>query len=515
MKTKFLIIYLCVVSFSVSAQKYDYIWHTGYSFYPTWGFQINFNDNKFKMDTFRRAYSFLHTCASMSDSTGKLLFSTNGCRIFNQKYKVMQNGDSLNLETGYNSSCFNTSSEIFIGGGEVIPQAALALPVPQSKDSLFAIFRTQSKDIGKNEVQFNAYNLYYCLINMNKNNGLGRVEIKNQVIVSDTLDGGNVNAVKHRNGRDWWIITRKYLSNSFFTFKLSPKGVDTFFIQSIGDSTKLYGQDSGQSSFSPNGKLYAYHNKYDDLMLYDFDRNTGKLKNYRRKIIPLRSRNGLIVSGSSFSPNSQFLYLFVTHEIFQVNLEETDSLKFVEKIADFDNVAAPYAFPTNAQLAPDCKIYFTSNNGLKYFGYVRYPDKKGVACQVVQGGVKTPYNCAIVAGMPNNPNYRLGVTPTYPCDSTIEFKVATSEVQLPPAQYILYPNPTNTTLNIDYEPTSGETKADVTITDLLGKIVLFQKLDLYTTPLSMDIQNLPSGMYHCIFKVKDKLPTAQRFVIIR
>ena len=88
-------------------------------------------------------------------------------------------------------------------------------------------------------------------------------------------------------------------------------------------------------------------------------------------------------------------------------------------------------------------------------------------------------------------------------------------MQLPSSQYVLYPNPTNTTLNIDYEPTGGETKADVTITDLLGKIVLTQKLDLYATPLSMDVQNLPSGMYNCIFKVKDKLPTAQRFVIIR
>ena len=357
MKTKFLLLYFFTIPIFTFSQKYDYIWQTGYSSFPNWGFQINFNDNKFKMDTFRRAYSFLETCVSMSDSTGKFLFSTNGCRIFNQKYEVMQNGDSLNLEPELYNSCAITGGGAFVGGGEIIPKGSLALPIPQSKDSLFAIFRTQLKDIGKNEIRFNAYNLYYCLINMNKNNGLGKVEIKNQVIVSDTLDGGNVNAVKHSNGRDWWIITRKYLSNSFFTFKLSPKGIDTFFNQSIGDSTKLYSQGGGQPSFSPNGKLYAYHNKYDDLMLYDFDRNTGKLKNYRRKIIPLRSRDGLVLSGSSFSPNSQFLYLFVTHEIFQVNLEETDTLRVVEKVADFDNVAAPYAFPTNAQLGPDCKIY--------------------------------------------------------------------------------------------------------------------------------------------------------------
>ncbi len=494
--------------------KYDYIWHMGYSTLkylpnPQIGFKLDFNNQTVRLDTFIRNHDYAETIISTSDKNGKFLFSSNGCKIFNKNLEVMENGDSLNPSTANEYVCSTQ-------GGAIIAQGALSLPMPDNNDSFFLLLHTKTVDIGTNSVQLFALNLYQSKINILTNNGLGKVISKNQLIIKDTLDGGNISAVKHINGIDWWVLVRKYLSNQYYTIKITSKGIDTVFMQSVGNSTKLYGQNGGQSSFSPNGKLYAYYTYLDELMLYDFDRNTGLLRNFRNISIPRVPMQGAIFSGLCFSPNSQFLYLFITHEIFQLNLFEDDiSANGIEKVADYDSIAAPFAFPVFAQLAPDCKIYFTSVNGIRTFGYIKYPDKRGKNAEIIQGGIKLPFSVATKGGLPNNPNYRLGIIPTYPCDSTIRFTVPTKEVELPSAHYVLYPNPTSSTLNIDYEPTNGEIQSDVTIVDLIGRVVLKRKMDLQVYPLSIDVSNLPSGLYQCVFSVKEKLPTAQRFVIMK
>ncbi len=506
----------------ISAQnKYDYIWHTGYSFFrgpepayaPLHGFQINFNGEKAKIDTMKRSYDFIETVQSTCDSNGNFLFSSNGCKIFNKNFEVMDNGDDLNQvpQSTFSNSCLVTFSK-----AEILRNGALSLPIPGSKDSLFAFFRTEINKVTAGQQNLLPLNLYYSTINMKANNGLGRVVVKNQVIVRDTLDGGDINAVKHANGKDWWVITRKFISNKFYTFRISSSGIDSSFTQSVGDSTARRGQGGGDAFFSPNGVKYAYFTARDQLMLYDFNRNTGKLSNFRRIIVPYElNSTDVFFSGVAFAPNSKYLYVFTTTQIFQVDTDAADIQSNVLEVAKYDTLAAPFAFPTGGRLAPDCKIYFTSTNGLQYFGYIRYPDRKGVACKVMQGAIKTPFTTAIRSGLPNNPNYRLGVTPTHPCDSTIDFRVSTGEALLPKVNFVLFPNPTTNELNIDFDSINGETKVEITLYNLLGSKVGQQQLDLINTPLSINVANLPSGMYNAVLQIKGRSPAAQKFVIIR
>lgn len=79
----------------------------------------------------------------------------------------------------------------------------------------------------------------------------------------------------------------------------------------------------------------------------------------------------------------------------------------------------------------------------------------------------------------------------------------------------VYPNPTSGQLFITYEAVLNETQADMRILDLLGKTVLQRKLDFSTTPLSIDVSALPSGIYNLVFTIKDKLPIAQKIVVMR
>ena len=504
-----IILLLFLNEFVSNAQnKYDYTWDTGYSYNKPWGFQLNFNNGKVKIDTFRRTYEFLETVASISDSTGKFQFSTNGCKVFNKNYMTMENGDSLNLTIPPFNSCSYTNR------GEVIQQGSLILPVPNSKDSLFALFRSELDEVIVPQQNLLPKNLYYSLINMKANSELGKVVVKNRIIVNDTLDGGNISAVKHSNGRDWWVMTRKFISNRFFTFKFSASQIDSSFIQSIGEPTLNLTQGGGRAIFSPNGLLYAYFTGKNHLMLYDFNRETGKLNNFRRIIVPTELiDSNLILSSISISPNSQFLYIFAIKEVIQIDLQATDIQSGIIQVAKHDPIVAPFAFPTNSQLGPDCKIYFTSTNGLQILGYIRYPDRKGIACQVVQAGIKLPYNVAIVGGLPNNPNYRLGVTPTHPCDSTIDFRVPTKETYSK-IDVNVFPNPSTGNVTLDWDDGINTEGGIVRVFNMLGQMVFQQKIPAIDTRAQLEL-NVPSGVYQIRINFKEHKVFQGKVLIVK
>jgi len=51
--------------------------------------------------------------------------------------------------------------------------------------------------------------LWYSVIDMNLNGGNGSVVQNNVILFNDTLSTSGPQAVKHANGRDWWIIEHK------------------------------------------------------------------------------------------------------------------------------------------------------------------------------------------------------------------------------------------------------------------------------------------------------------------
>jgi hypothetical protein len=514
-----IILIICSTNRIYAQNKYDYIWHMGYSYSrgpapanaPLFGFQLNFNNGKVKIDTMKRGYDFLETVQSTSDSMGNYLFSSNGCKIFNKNFYVMENGDDLNQvpQSTFSNSCIETFSQ-----AEIIRNGALSLPIPNSKDSLFAFFRSETNRVIVPPLNLLPLNLYYSLINIKSNNGLGKVITKNQIIVRDTLDGGDINAVKHANGKDWWVITRKFISNKFYTFRISSKGIDSSFVQIVGDTTTLRGQYGGDASFAPDGLKYAYFTARDQLMLYDFNRLTGKLSNFRRIVVPYEvNLPDALFAGIAFAPNSKFLYIFTITQIFQVDTDASDIQSNIFQVARYDSAAAPYAYPTAGRLAPDCKIYFVSTNGLQYFGYIRYPDRKGIACQVVQGGIKTPFSVAIRGGLPNNPNYRLGVTPTYPCDSTIDFRVPTKET-FTTIDVNVFPNPSSGNVTLDWDDGINTEGGSIRVFNMLGQLVFQQHIPSIETRAQLEL-NVPSGVYHIMLNFKENKVFQGRVLIAK
>ena len=63
-------------------------------------------------------------CSSISDSTGRLLFYTNGTKIYNRQHQIMSNGDGL---MGHTSAL----------------QSSIIVPWP-GNDSLYYVFTTDA-----------------------------------------------------------------------------------------------------------------------------------------------------------------------------------------------------------------------------------------------------------------------------------------------------------------------------------------------------------------------------------
>ena len=177
--------------------------------------------------------------------------------------------------------------------------------------------------------------LRYSNVDMNLNNGLGAIVEKKQDIVIDSLSGDGLTACRHANGRDWWVIMPQLSGYAYYLFLLTPQGVQDMGMQFIGDyiAPKL-----GQSVFTPDGRHYVRFHVIDGspkcpLDIYDFDRCTGELSNFKRVWIDQLAP----IAGLAVSPNSRFAYCFTGNALYQYDMELDTTIH----IDDYDGFADP------------------------------------------------------------------------------------------------------------------------------------------------------------------------------
>ncbi|MBK8193439.1 MAG: hypothetical protein IPK76_09565 [Lewinellaceae bacterium] len=185
--------------------------------------------------------------------------------------------------------------------------------------------------------------------------GLGKVVYKNKPVMEDTLAPSELTAVRHANGKDWWIITPQYQKPAYYVFLFTKDGIVDTLEQTIGVPYDIGGW---QCIFSPDGAKFVRYGIYDDISIFDFDRATGQLSNF--KFIPLEEETyqGFlpVFPGCAISPNSRFLYIAAQYSIYQFDLWADDIEASKQLIAIYDNFYSPYPTTFNTmQLGPDCK----------------------------------------------------------------------------------------------------------------------------------------------------------------
>lgn len=234
---------------------------------------------------------------------------------------------------------------------------------------------------------------------MSLENGLGRVVEKNVVALRDTFSRGHIQATRHTNGRDWWVVQPKSHSNCYWTLLLTPNGIDTVFKQCAGP---VWGDldPEGQTVFSPDNRQYARGNHEFGLALFNFDAHSGLLSNPRATTLDTFTFNGL-----AFSPNSRFLYAPCTSRIWQFDTWEKDlSLGRVL----IDTLKTPRNGPSTrfnqSRLGPDGKIYIAGTTSYLHLHIINRPNCPGLDCDLQQYAIETAVTNDHT--MPNMPHYK-------------------------------------------------------------------------------------------------------------
>ena len=405
-----IILLFCFLNLSVVwGQKEDYIWMIGQGStdFPLFTIsKIDFHNYPPLMETVLQDFNFDVVSSIGSTLEGELQCYSNGVDIQNHQHDIIENGMEL-------------LDYIFYPAGVTIPQGSLILPIPTKANQYFFLTTEYLRVPYQGSWAGSVNPILTSTIDMNANNGLGKVIERNTVLNNDTLSGGQIVATRHANGRDWWFLASKTRTNRYYRYLLSPNGV---IEQAPQEEGLPMNDDLGQAVFSPDGKAYARYNedfftKQSHIDIYDFDRCTGLLSNHKR-----HSLNITVPGGIAFSPNSRYLYVSLWDEIWQYDLQAADIFASGVLVAEYDgflgeNQGIQYHNRFfMMQLAPDGRIYINiPNTNSQYLHVIQYPDRAGIDCEVRQHFIQLPAFNAFT--LPNLPRYRLGPEDGSDCDS--------------------------------------------------------------------------------------------------
>jgi len=508
MRFLFPLIFLEVLTSVSLAQKHDNVWFSAYKYQnplPDGNF-LDFSTSPLGITGRPILFESRGAQTAISDEKGNLLFYCNGIRIANAKHEIMMNGDSIN---------WSEFASYQIQSGYALPSSMFALPGLSAK-KFFLIYQQAMPhpDLG-----LYIPSMLYSEIEMSEDGGDGAVVAKDQLLM-ETFYCDGPNAVRHGNGRDWWIVAPESYRPLYHKAFLSPAGFEKLPAQIIGHKPdSLTRPDSGgQNLFSPDGSIYVDYDSWNGIRIFNFDRCTGTLS--EREIIDFTEKRGF-GAGAAISPNSRFLYVTSTDRIFQYDLWADNIAASEDTVATWDGFYSPSPpFATyfySMQLGPDGRIYCVPTNSTYHLHYIEHPDLKGDSCKVVQHGLQLPN--VIARSLPVHPNYRLYDLQGSPCD-TLGINGYTSstppEPLPPPGDDGLHfsPNPASDFLSLEsaYAPAQPLL---LRFYDAQGRLAQEQAHPRGVRSYTMDVSELPPGCYFVEVGMESGGRAVKRVVVVR
>lgn len=316
-------------------------------------------------------------CATVSDPvTGNLLFYSNGRNIWNSNHDTLLNGDSLK-------------------GIDNATQGALIVPHPIN-DQQYYLF-TQS---GATGVAPTNQGLYYNIVDMSGDNGLGEVIIKNIPIDtpgnrSEHLTGTIRTPATCSNNAEYWVAALDTVG-SIWNIKLYLIQNNTVVLFNQYSTGLVFGEigSSGTATFSPDGSKFVFtrYNPSKGFVLLDFNKITGTFSNQKDIDLPV----GAYSYGCGFSPDGRKLYIqsqssgILQYDVTQTSVADIQASK--------DTIVRTLSYNYSFHTGDDGRLYFPNPSSYYYpNGYLNVlsnPNNSG-------NSAYTEYNAVALNGRVN------------------------------------------------------------------------------------------------------------------
>jgi hypothetical protein len=447
-----------------------------------------------------RDVGFSHVC----DAEGNLKFYTNGCVMTNAKDQLCVNGKGFNAPG--NASEMNCETTPTGYGYPTLNN--LFLPMPGSASKYFYL-HTRFDYPTQPAYFYQVESLLYSVVEETAS-GPGKVLEKNVLLARDTFYD-LLSAVRHGNGRDWWIACPQFNSSDVTMCLLTPEGVKGPWVHKMPLPwwDKLDNGRSSQAVFSPDGRLYARASLSNGLQVFHFDRCTGKFFDGLQLTLPFDPQAA--VAGVCFSPNNRFVYTSTGVKLFQFDLESPNVQASRVLIAEYDGHIAPFWTTFfMMQLAPDGKIYMNATNGVYKMHVIHNPDAKGLACNMEQHGLELPVNIGFT--MINFPDFQLLDLPGSPCDTLGISSGVGGPAASGQAPLSIAPNPAREQVQIAWE---GEEAGSLRVFDAAGRLVWGQPVSGGGQLHTLVVADWPPGLYSVAAESPGGVRRSGRFVVMR
>lgn len=414
------------LNMSCFGQKNDYVWIIGgnsvnhlYNGFQ-WGTAIaNFKQDpvSFEFDN-RITMDLSGTNSIVSDNTGKLMMYSNGMYVQNYLHRDIPGLDTISYSLHWEN--FNYHNYLPDGSdwksGLSGNQWILMIPDP-SNASAYYIFHPYVEL--SNGPSYLAHFMMSKVI-FDDQAGEGRTVFKDSIVNSGIFQWG-LTAVRHGNGRDWWLIHGTKYNLTYDIYLLDPAGIHLHHRED--EIYRSFHRNTyEQLCFSPRGDklVVAEGLELTDtirISIYDFDRCSGHLSKKSSKLLTLERY--FIYGSTAFSPDGKYLYYNDGIRMYQCDMDVDDILSTEMVVATYDGSVIEYydgkLIFYKMALGPDGRIYCIPPGNTRSIHTIEYPEEKGAASTIIQNKIALPIKN--FNSIPNVPYYRLGPFDGSSCDT--------------------------------------------------------------------------------------------------